>query len=521
MFGSFAILVAGGAVAPGAPTIGTATATSTTTATVSFTQPAFNGGATITSYTATSSPGNITGTLSQAGSGTITVSGLTTGTAYTFTVTATSAAGTSAASSASNSITTLTVPVNTVAPVVSGTATTRQTLSSTTGTWTGTATISFAYQWRRAGSNISGATSSTYTLVDADVGSAISCVVTGTNSQGSSTGTSNSTGAVAGLAPDAPTSVSASAVPNSSTIIVSFTPPANYGSAITSYTVTSSPGGYTGTGSGSGIGVSVAYNTSYTFTVTATNGVGTSPASSASNTSRSNRFAYSNASGSVTVPTSTSIFYSVSGGSNDSTQIEYRAVTGAASGQAVGTVDGVAYDAVNAYTGLASINFDTGFVYGLTYPGTNALASVGTPAGKTLARYVVVNQAQFNVTSGGQPNPTTYGGPINPGDNGYIVFQFWAFDGDYGGLETRYYGGPSSSYTGTWSCLAPVYYTIGENASVTINGTAYTATGGWVDKSPAATSTTGSVSSGSSTSVSYNVGLNGSPSAIIAWVVNS
>ena len=82
MFGSFAVLVAGAAVAPGAPTIGTATATSTTTATVSFTQPAFNGGAIITSYTATSSPSGITGTLSQAGSGTITVSGLTTGTAY-------------------------------------------------------------------------------------------------------------------------------------------------------------------------------------------------------------------------------------------------------------------------------------------------------------------------------------------------------------------------------------------------------------------------------------------------------
>ena len=90
---------------PGAPTIGTATATGATTATVTFTAPANDGGAAIISYTATSSPGGITGTLSQAGSGTITVSGLTTGTAYTFTVTATNAAGTSAPSAASNSIT--------------------------------------------------------------------------------------------------------------------------------------------------------------------------------------------------------------------------------------------------------------------------------------------------------------------------------------------------------------------------------------------------------------------------------
>jgi hypothetical protein len=87
---------------PGAPTIGTALATSGTTATVAFTAPASDGGATITTYTATSSPGGITGTLSQAGSGTITVSGLTGSTSYTFTVTATNSAGTSSASSASN-----------------------------------------------------------------------------------------------------------------------------------------------------------------------------------------------------------------------------------------------------------------------------------------------------------------------------------------------------------------------------------------------------------------------------------
>lgn len=93
--------------APGAPTIGTATATGATTATVSFTQPANNGGSTITSYTATSSPGGITGVLNQAGSGTITVTGLTSSTSYTFTVTATNAIGTSAPSAASNSITTV------------------------------------------------------------------------------------------------------------------------------------------------------------------------------------------------------------------------------------------------------------------------------------------------------------------------------------------------------------------------------------------------------------------------------
>ena len=96
-------------IAPGAPTIGTATATSDTTATVTFTAPASDGGATITTYTAISSPAGGTGTLNQAGSGTINVTGLTDNTSYTFTVTATNIAGTSSPSASSNSITTPTV----------------------------------------------------------------------------------------------------------------------------------------------------------------------------------------------------------------------------------------------------------------------------------------------------------------------------------------------------------------------------------------------------------------------------
>ena len=90
---------------PGAPTIGTATQTGPTTATVAFTAPASNGGTAITSYTATSSPAGGTGTLSQAGSGTISVTGLTTGTSYTFTVKATNGVGEGPASAASNSVT--------------------------------------------------------------------------------------------------------------------------------------------------------------------------------------------------------------------------------------------------------------------------------------------------------------------------------------------------------------------------------------------------------------------------------
>ena len=91
---------------PNAPTIGTATALSATSASISFTAPASNGGATIETYTVTSTPGSITARLTQSGSGTIIVTGLSSSTAYTFRVTASNRIGTSSSSSATVSITT-------------------------------------------------------------------------------------------------------------------------------------------------------------------------------------------------------------------------------------------------------------------------------------------------------------------------------------------------------------------------------------------------------------------------------
>jgi hypothetical protein len=128
---------------PAAPTVGTPTAPTpgVGTVTVPVTAPANNGGKTISSYTATSSPGNITGTLSQAGSGNISVTGLTVGTTYTFTVTATNANGTSSASSASSSVrpafpTSLTDNFNrTTSGNLGSTSTGSYTWTADAGTW--------------------------------------------------------------------------------------------------------------------------------------------------------------------------------------------------------------------------------------------------------------------------------------------------------------------------------------------------------------------------------------------------
>lgn len=101
-----------GATVPDFPIIGAVTP-GNGQATVSFGAPANDGGSPITVYTVTASPGGMTAT---AGASPITITGLTNGTIYTFTVTGTNAMGTGAASTASAAVT----PLTTVLTFASG-----------------------------------------------------------------------------------------------------------------------------------------------------------------------------------------------------------------------------------------------------------------------------------------------------------------------------------------------------------------------------------------------------------------
>jgi Concanavalin A-like lectin/glucanases superfamily len=90
-------------------------------------------------------------------------------------------------------------PVNTVAPAISGTPQAGQTLTASTGTWTGTQPITYTYQWQScdsSGSNcsaIAGATNPSYTAGAADVGHTLSVRVTASNSVGNASSTSSAT----------------------------------------------------------------------------------------------------------------------------------------------------------------------------------------------------------------------------------------------------------------------------------------------------------------------------------------
>jgi unsaturated rhamnogalacturonyl hydrolase len=95
-------------------------------------------------------------------------------------------------------------PANSSPPVISGTTTVGHRLSSSTGAWSGTPSLSYSYRWALCTSPcraIAGATGSSYTLTSADRSAKIAVVVTATNSTGHAQASSPEVGPVRAAGP--------------------------------------------------------------------------------------------------------------------------------------------------------------------------------------------------------------------------------------------------------------------------------------------------------------------------------
>jgi hypothetical protein len=247
-------------------------------ATVSFDAPASNGGLAITGYTVTSDPGGIivTGTSSP-----LVVNGLSNGTGYTFTVTATNANGNSISSSVTAQVTPTglpSAPLNAVATAGDAQATISFDAPATDG---GLPVTSYTVTSTPGGLTATGA-SSPIAITGLTNGTSYTFSVTATNAAGTSPASSPSNSVLPVGPASAPTITSV--VAGNAEATITFTQPTNNGGQpILSYTVVSSPGGITRTDAASPIVIfGLTNGQSYTFTVFATTAAGNGDTSVAS-----------------------------------------------------------------------------------------------------------------------------------------------------------------------------------------------------------------------------------------------
>jgi uncharacterized repeat protein (TIGR02543 family) len=286
---------------PSAPQNLSVTRNSAGAVVATWASPSTNNGANHSGYEIWASTDGGTTWVSQ-GTTTLTtwtLSGVTYGTGYLVKVAATATSGLTGQSVQSSSdVTPGAVPSNTAIPTVSGTTAVARALTSTDGTWLENGyTASYSYQWQYSANgttlwtDISGATSSSYTPVAGDVGRYLRLAVKATNTIGNTTAYSSATSVVTSGLTSAPTSVSAARADTQ--LDVNWTTPSSLnGGVISAYKVQYSTDNSTWTTASSAVSSSatsysitgLTNGTNYYVRVLATTAAGDSPAGAISGT---------------------------------------------------------------------------------------------------------------------------------------------------------------------------------------------------------------------------------------------
>ncbi len=246
--------------------------------TVGFSPPSSNGGSPVTSYSVTANPG---GSVTAGTQSPITVTGLTNGTPYTFTITATNLLGTSPPSAASSPATPVGVPsAPSITGVTRGNAavTVAFSIPSSNG---GSAILDYTVTSNPGGFTKTGA-SSPLTVTGLTNGQSYTFTVRARNANGLGTLSATSSSVIPATVPSVGVILSATGADQSASISFSLTT-FNGGSPILNYVITASPGGLSQTATTSPFIFSGLTNGNhYTFTIRAVNALGSGPTSAAS-----------------------------------------------------------------------------------------------------------------------------------------------------------------------------------------------------------------------------------------------
>lgn len=224
--------------------------------TLDWDAPSSNGGSAITNYTIQFSLDGVTGWTnfnhSASTNTNIRVTGLTNGTPYYFRVTPFSNVS-GDASSVVGPIIPVAAPENSVAPSFTGTQSYGQVLTAQEGTWSdgGNPITGTTYQWQVSlnctgtYTNITGATSSTYTIDRKALGGCVRLAVTVANANGSNVAYSSETSRIISVSPGAPLAPGLAST-NSGELSLSWLAPSNDGGAdISEYNLQYSTDGVT------------------------------------------------------------------------------------------------------------------------------------------------------------------------------------------------------------------------------------------------------------------------------------